>query len=156
MTEQQGWADMVQGALPPTTRPEPPEPASAAGGRRERTPRGERWHAVEVDTTELSGGHTRRRVDGDDVLVAAALRAIANQLDPLPPPVPPKKVTRGTESAWQEAGSSPAVVCPSCGHRADVHKLDRQECGGSQGLAVVGGCCYMLSPTQVGLLYLEG
>lgn len=93
MTEQQEWGGMIRGAVP-TTRSEPPEPAPAGvdsgGGRRQRSPREERWHTVEVDTTELSGGHTRRRVEGDDVLVAAALRAIANQLDPPPPPAPPK------------------------------------------------------------------
>lgn len=155
MTEQHGWSDMVRGALPPTTRSEPPEPPPAAGGRRERTPREARWHAVEIDTTELSGHHFWRKVEGDDVWVASALRALANQLDPPPLPVVPKKLTRGTESAWREAGSSPVLLCPNCSHRADVHKLDRQECG-SVTVDIGGNCCCRLSPTQVGLLYLEG
>lgn len=53
-----------------------------------------RWHVVEIDTTGLDGTHSMRRVEGDDAWVAAALRALANQLDPPPPPAPPKLVHR--------------------------------------------------------------
>lgn len=64
-----------------------PPPVTAEG------PPSVRWHRVEVTTTWPKGEPTRRIVEGDDAWVAASLRALADQLAPLRPPMPAHRTT---------------------------------------------------------------
>ena len=75
---------------------------------------GARWHSVEVTTFDGdgSGNAKKRTVEGDDVWCAAALRALADQLDP---PKPPRQSLRDVMTGVSDSarrGGGGMVVMP--------------------------------------------
>ncbi len=82
---------------------------------------GARWHSVEVTTADGSGDPRKRTVEGDDVWVAAALRALADQLDPPKPPRPGLRDVPRDSGAMVRRGPAGMVALPppSDGPRGD-------------------------------------
>ena len=77
-------------------------------------PSGTRWHSVEVTTFDGdgSGNAKKRTVEGDDVWCAAALRALADQLDPPKPPRPGLRDVARDAGSQVRRGQGGMVVLP--------------------------------------------
>lgn len=149
----------VDGAeeLPPRPTTPPPPPPVSSGARPAQAAAPEppplvRMHYVEIYTRVPDGRDYRQKVEGGDDLVAAALRALADQISPVKKPGPVYRGVRRGEPDEPAPDYDPDAICPNCQHRALNHAPGGQTCGGVTGPEQMG-CCCTLSPSAVNLLY---
>ena len=135
----------------------PPSPPVSSGARPTEMAAPEpppliRMHYVEIYTRVPDGRDYRQKVEGGDDLVAAALRALADQLGPVKKAGPVYRGLRRGEPDEPVPDYDPAALCPNCQHQALNHAPGGSACGGMGGPERMG-CCCILSPSAVNLLY---